>query len=499
MLAFALLASCSRPAAPAPSLEAAREAFLIFDNLTGDASLDWIAQAAPRVLNHDLTGVPKTVALLTPTVRDAYLAHADRLVHGYYEMRSGKLHFEVEVEDAAQHRMLHTAAEDGDVLAAMNRAAKGLDAGASAFPAPEDAATAWGRGEYERAVMLDPGFALAWLDWIEQLSTGRDGTQDAARAREVADRALAQPNLGPPIDRARLEMAAAVIRQDETARLAASRKLAELMPDDPALLRGLAEAEMTARRFADAAKDYTKLAQVDPADTSVWNFVGYAEALAGNLEGARKAFLEYGRGPNEAAINSLDSLGEALFINGKFDEAARAFLDAYKKDPAFGQATTLWKAAHARWLGGDLTGADQLAEQFFGVREKAHDALTKWRRANWLYATGRQQLAQDILTRAAGEGSPELAMVAKEQLQVWSSPRALPSDPAELEKMYRNSDPVADGLLRTLYAETLYRAGKTAEAKELVKRWPLPLALDSRLQSLLYPEFLELRKKLQEK
>jgi len=52
-------------------------------------------------------------------------------------------------------------------------------------------------------------------------------------------------------------------------------------------------------------------------------------------------------------------------------------------------------------------------------------------------------------------------------------------------------------LPRTLYAAALAKAGKTDEARALLKMWPLPeSAVDPLLQSLLYPQFLELRKAL---
>jgi hypothetical protein len=48
-----------------------------------------------------------------------------------------------------------------------------------------------------------------------------------------------------------------------------------------------------------------------------------------------------------------------------------------------------------------------------------------------------------------------------------------------------------------LYAEALFRAGKKAEARNLVKLWPLPEQSDSLLQALMYPKFIELRNALQ--
>ena len=480
------MASCSKPVAPALT----REVFLTFDNLTGDASLDWMGQAAPRILESNLTGLPKTIPLTATAVREAYLERATRLVHGYFEKRSGKLHFEIAVEDAEAHRTIQTAAEDGEFADMMNRAAKILDPAAHPLPASAAAVAAWGQGQYEQATTLDPDFALAWLGWIEQVA-GSTSPARAAEAKDIAERALARPGLRGPIDRARLELVAATLRQDDSARIAASRKLVSLMPADPSLLGAVAEMEMTARLFTDAARDYQKFAQADPRNANAKNLTGYAQAFAGDLDGARKSFEEYGRQPGQA-VNASDSLGEALFVNGKFDEAERAFLDVYQKDPAFLEGASLWKAAQARWLAGDLAAADKTMERYWEDRAKAHDPLLVWRRANWLYETGRHEAAVDLLMHAP----PEAGDVIKRQLQLWNNLQAVPSNLSDLEKEYQHSNPTSDGLVRTLYAEALFRAGRTAEAKSLVRLWPLPEQNDL-LQALMYSRFVELRKELQ--
>lgn len=473
-------------------------AFLTFENLTGDRSLDWVGQAAPRVLEHDLTGVARNIPLAAPVLRDAYLEGASRLVHGYYEIRSGKLHFEIDVEDAASHRMIETSAEDGAPAGAMNHAAKILAGGATDFPASDDAFTAWAKGDYEKAVMIEPGFALAWMNWAQQLAAGGDKT----RALEVAQRGLAQPSAGPAIDKARLELVAADLGGNDERRLQAARDLARLIPFDPGVLALAAQAENQARNFSKAAEDYRLAHDAAPADIDFFNSLGYAQALAGDLDAARKSFEQYSRAPGEAAINALDSLGEALFINGKFDEAAQQFLNAYQKDPRFLDGLTLWKAAHARWLASpqdpaNLAAADKIAERYFMARAEAHDPLTPLAKAGWLYETGREKQAEDFLTRESlATTPPATAAAARQQLAIWSRPEGLGEDLDKLQQAYRRADPVNDGLPRTLYADALLRAGRKDEARELIQRWPLPARDESPLQSFMYPKFLELRKQL---
>ncbi|MGH9558607.1 MAG: hypothetical protein ACRD30_05155, partial [Bryobacteraceae bacterium] len=138
------------------------------ENLTGDASLDWVPQAAPAIATAEMSGASKIFALPAATVSDAYLAGANRLVHGYFVRKNGALWFEFEDEDASTHRMTRHFAESGGVLTAMNAAAKAIDPSAHAFSsAREEAVEAWGRGEFERATQIDPDFGTAWVAWTE--------------------------------------------------------------------------------------------------------------------------------------------------------------------------------------------------------------------------------------------------------------------------------------------------------------------------------------------
>jgi hypothetical protein len=77
-----LTASCSRPPAAVERLVVLR-----FDNLSGDASLDWIATAAPAILGSQLAGAGRMLPALGENVRDGYLQRATHLAHGYFDKR----------------------------------------------------------------------------------------------------------------------------------------------------------------------------------------------------------------------------------------------------------------------------------------------------------------------------------------------------------------------------------------------------------------------------
>jgi Flp pilus assembly protein TadD len=483
LILIAMLAgSCSRQPAAQPQ----RIAVVRFENLTGDASLDWMSNAAAAILASEWRG-----ATLAQAPRDGYSERAARVAQGYFEKRGAGLRFQVVMEDLGRRKIAEEETANGELLAAVSAIAKRMDPRAGAFSTGNaEAVEAWGQGQFERAVNLDPDFGAAWLAWAEGVAS----QGNARGALDIASRALMRPGLRSKVNRAQIALLAAGIRGDTPARIAALQDLTGLIPGDLDALRTLAGAEFQARLFAPAAKTYGQLAQADPADSSAFNMLGYAQACAGEVEQARKSLEEYGRRSGEN-VNALDSLGEAMFLNGRFRDAEKAFLDAYRKSPAFLQNAELWKAAHARWLSGDLPGADQLMAQYISARRRARDPLVTWRQANWLYETGRKEEARALLeVPTTGPSREPPNELIERQLAVWKDPdAAVPRGLDVLKQLYERSDPVHDQLARTLYAAALAGAGRKEEARKLVALWPLPEPGNSPLDSLAYPGFLDLR------
>jgi len=479
-------AACSR--APQRGIE--RLAVLPFANLTGDAALDWVANAGPVILSQELAGGARLLPLRASSVGTAALEKATRLLHCTFTRRSGSLQIQYALEDAERHRMIATGTVNGPTLFAVSALARALDAdGALPFStANPDAAEAWGRGDFERAVALDPDFGTAWVSWIGQAA--RSGKADEAAA--LAERALARASLRTPLDKAQIQLTYATLRKDEGARAAALTELAKLAPQDTGPLLGLAAIEQQARKYAAAEALYRRVLAIDPTNGDALNSLGYAEGESGDLEAAAKTFQAYGKLPNQAD-NALDSLGEVNFMNGRFAEAEKLFAQVSARDPNFLKGAPLMKAAYAHWLGGDLAGADALMQKYLAFLAKQNDPLAAWREAGWFYATGRREQAMAALATAP----PDQAATVERQRAVWRGEAHVPDDLNQLRTVYQNTNPATDGLARTLYAEALVKAGKTDEARALLKLWPLPeSASDNLLQSLMYPRFLELRKEL---
>jgi tetratricopeptide (TPR) repeat protein len=422
-------------------------------------------------------------------VNDAYLLKATRFVHGYFTGRDGSLRFAIEVEDTSRHKMVSSSVATGGVLDAMDAAAPSLAPVTHAFSTTNaEAVTAWGHGDDERAVAIDPDFGTAWLDWVQKLAA----TGNTPQATETAQRALARPTLRSPVDRARIRFETAVLRKDAAARERALVELARLEPADEAASLALAQAEFNARHFRDAAAQYRNLLRLDPANAAAMNSLGYAEAYSGELDAARKSFEEYGQQPGQKT-NSLDSLGEAFFVNGRFTDAEKYFMAAYQSNPSFLGGADLLKAAYARWLAGDLVSADASMKSYLEFRAKLHDPLIVWREASWDFTTGRGEQAIAKLQNAP----PNQKDLAEKQTAVWRGTVPMPNDLTALHQSYEQTEPASDGEARTFYAAALFAAGRKEEARALVALWPLPdSAGDPLFQSLVYPEFIELRKGL---
>jgi tetratricopeptide (TPR) repeat protein len=283
---------------------------------------------------------------------------------------------------------------------------------------------------------------------------------------EPAERALVRKTLRSPVDRAQIQLLHAQLRGDAAEASQARAVLVRLLPRDTAVLRKFADEETNARNFAQAVRFYQALLNAGTGDPTVGNLLGYAQFYAGDLAGARKSFEAYGRLPGQAA-NALDSQGEVLFMAGQFKEAEQLFLRAHELSPMMLAGDDLLKAAYARWLGGDLAGADGIFERYLKYRSDNSDINESYRRSSWRQATGREAVVR--------QNSPI-------NLDV-------------LQQAYRATPPASDGMVRVLLAQALLKAGRREEAERLAALWPLPEPGDKE-QPLLYPLYLELKKNL---
>jgi Flp pilus assembly protein TadD len=311
-------------------------------------------------------------------------------------------------------------------------------------------------------------------------------------ALDLAEQALARPELVSPVDRLNLRVLQATLSNAQPARQQALEELADLLSNDARLLHSVAESALANRRFDQAVRLFQRAVEIDPEDATAFNLLGYSYLYAGKLKESRESFDRYANQPVHRA-NALDSQGEVLFMAGQFAEAERYFLQAHEEDAELLAGGDLMKAAYARWLAGDRNEADTIFDSYMKYRSQKTDNTMFWRMAAWLFATGREQEATSLLEAEQGPA----ALLARQQLEAWRHPERLPDQLNELEQVYVRTNPTADGLVRVLYARALLDAGRTEEAKRLLVLYPLPESGDRLLQSFIYPIFRELKTRTQ--
>ncbi len=546
---------------------ARRTAVLPFENLTGDVSLEWMGRAASEIVIESLSGSPSITALRVSSANEAYAVRAERLVEGYYALVDGKLRLTASVRDIERSRTIDSAFAEGarasGILPLAAGMAQNLGGDADRFSTRNSAAIEnWAKGLadtageqtqrlFEAAIAADPNFGEAYVHFAEFLL----GRNDVAAARRIIESARSR-NLGE-VERTRLDVLSASIAGDARAHLEAVQRLASLTPGDAVLYRTLGNLQLSAHRYRDASKSLARAAELDPADPDAWNLLGYARAYTQNLEGA-KAALEQAAKALPADANPQDSLGDVHFLLGRFREAEGYYLAAYRKNPSFLGSATLLKAAHARWMAGDLPGADTIFRQYTHALRQAKSPLEELQTARWEYLTARIRQGVERLEKFAATAQGDARALAFSQLAVWklaggvrtgaaqsaaeavksaSSPAARVSAylaaavirggtaggdqsaspalrdyagaySALLEKRFADAVP----LLERLYGQSSFTSGRRIElvlawayietgalerAKKLLQTYPLPVIQPEEIFAFLeYPRVLELRKKV---
>src|SRR5213593_3392578 len=187
---------------------------------------------------------------------------------------------------------------------------------------------------YQRAVELDPAFALAWAGlaqthvWYCEFSSesGRKGFDaHLASAQEAAARALA---LEPNLPEALLARSEIELNFDFDWKGAAEtlRKALALAPADPALRIAAGNLEVARGDMTRAIELYRQAVALDPVNPRARSFLAFNLAVAGRFSEARAEFPRVVE-LNPAAPWAHAGLGLAFLIEGKFEEAAVAARD----------------------------------------------------------------------------------------------------------------------------------------------------------------------------
>ncbi|HWB96749.1 MAG TPA: tetratricopeptide repeat protein, partial [Bryobacteraceae bacterium] len=438
-----------------PAGEVRRIAVLRFENLTSEPALEWMGRGLAEAVRAGLSGDAGTYAISFNTLhsldkalgpqpvaapgiaaeaQQALASGATRIVTGQYSLVRGTLRADVVERNLATGRTSLAFSEsvplrEGAVSLAARiarrlsdtprppatRSDEALRQYALTFESPDPAAR---ERALEQAVAADPGFGPAWTAAVELAVARRDR---AAAARWLA-RARAQRTRLAEFDRARLDLLASMFDGDPSRQAQALATMSRLAPADPTIARSLAQVALQQRRYPDALAAFRKALEIEPENIETLNSMGYASAVAGDLDSATQALRRYAQlRPRDA--NPLDSLGDVHLYLGKLAEAEQNYLQAHQKSPAFLDGATLLKAAHTRLMTGEIGQADALFAKYRAERAAARDPLLLLREAEWSWACGRRRegLARLAEVAARFESGPlrDLAAEAYAELVFW--------------------------------------------------------------------------------
>jgi Flp pilus assembly protein TadD len=550
-----------------------RVAILAIDNQTGDQRLSWadgaIREAAILELGQQLGQGEQTTVFEARDAGDASARKATHLVYGRLEpewagpagkskgvrpgAHPGWITYSFSLEKVSQYSVVRRVWDRGPLLQAVSALASLIapDAGVSSIrPAGvgnDQALEFFSTRNYADCTGADPQAFWCWERWAA--STFEAGKKEEALS--ILARSREQGTRLPAFARARLDLVEASIRGDMAMRMAALERLVQADSSDPAALAELASALTASRRFPRAETLYRTALQRNDNQPELWNLLAYAQAGQGHFDAARKSLAEYDRlapgGPNPA-----DSRGEIEWMAGDLAGASTWFLESYRRDAAFNAGVALEKAALSRYLAGDASGAEQLANKFLTDRGRGGDVLTDFHRARWQFLWGDIAGAEKLLENLVARGGPDapvaatrlmlaalrdndfaaakkwagavqkltpkpqnpfLARMAAALAQGDSNAVSDPSLQSELEAVrltlrgdfaqavapwdesLRAPHGASDTFAREMKAWCLVRVGRTAEAASLVNSgWPM-LAADDRLlfDFLVYPNLLFVR------
>lgn len=430
-------------------------AILRFENLGSDTTSDWMGRAFSEIITTELTGSPDADAIPSSRMHSlnqtfgarpisapgisaertlALTSGANQVGYGNYAVRGGRLEAQLTMEDPRTGKMIQvvsTSSAPGDVIAAATGLARQISRQASEYGTrssgslkawivaleTNDAAVAG--QSLEEAIAADPDFGPPY----RLLAQWKVQRQDRAGALHLLDQALSRGDEMPPGERARIELEAANLRDDAAGQQRALEALVKLEPRDAAMWRSLGDSALRRRGYPLAIQAFQKSLEVEPENASTWNQLGYTEAYAGDLTAALEALRHY-QTLRPADSDPLDSQGDVNLLLGHLREAEDLYVQAARKSPGFPNAPDLFKAAMARLMTGDVSGADGIAKQYTDARRSAHDPIVDYFEAEWWWVSGRRKQGYQQLeafAQAAATGPlKEMVSPAYAELAIWS-------------------------------------------------------------------------------
>jgi tetratricopeptide (TPR) repeat protein len=425
-----------------PRAPGARKALAVvaIENMTEDRSLEWLDRGVAELLTTNLAQAKSLDVISTERVRGlisrrtkgegrlppgaaqevAKEAQADMFLSGALLKVGSRLRLDLRVQETATGRMLFADKVEGDdaqaVFGMVDQATAGILARLAPSEAPAkpnvassltsnlEALRAYEEGvsyldryfmeeaasAFRRATELDPQFAMAHYQLAGALS-GIDfaaARQAIARAAQLADR-LPLPRLQKlVIQSGRLLQDGHMQEAEQVAETAVREFPREIGPRFQ-----LAYVRTSTGRETEVKPVLEEIIRLDDRQAFAYNMLAYGYASEGDLPRALAALDRYAAllPPNDP--NPIDSRGDVLAVNGRYEEAIAAYRRNLELNPTwFGMAANKIALAYLH------QGKYSLAE---ASAQSAYDRATGPDRAGPASVLGDIEVGRGRLDRAA--------------------------------------------------------------------------------------------------
>jgi tetratricopeptide (TPR) repeat protein/predicted Ser/Thr protein kinase len=374
-----------------------------FENLTGEASYEYLKKAIPNLLItsleqskyldvvswerlSDLAG-PRERDIASPADRDVWFeacrrAGVDTMVLGSFTKAENLFATDAKIYDVRTKNLLKSTGSRGEGVGSILRTqidelsreiAKGVGLSDSkgALPITEvttasmEAYELFLRGQadferyyfddarvsFERAVEKDPAFALPYY-YLTRVYNQLADAPKAAKAMEQFKK-LSKASPGKGKDALYIAALSALMDKDLQGYVKGLNDIIKADPGDKRAHADLAWFYRNDRKYPEAVAEFEKALAVDPNFGYALNLLAYTYTDMGEKAKAIETFDRYAKAQPEDA-NPLDSIGDLYFLTGDFDKARAQYQKALAVKPGF---PSTWKLAYLYAMDGDYEAA----------------------------------------------------------------------------------------------------------------------------------------------
>jgi tetratricopeptide (TPR) repeat protein len=183
------------------------------------------------------------------------------------------------------------------------------------------------RVQFEKAIALDPNFALAYVGLANSAGT----------PKEFFDATTHAVSLAPKVTEGERHVILGLesrMKGDPAAALSHYTTLVKLFPNDERAQMLLGVTYFGRQDYQTAVEHFEKAIQINSSFTAPYNLLGYSYRSMERYDDAERTFKKYTELiPDDP--NPYDSYAELLMKMGRFDDSINAYQKALSKDPNF--------------------------------------------------------------------------------------------------------------------------------------------------------------------